>query len=68
MLYNWAKPRTVMVSQRMPAPGTSDALTPLERSGIPLLRTWQSGAIHFEWSDPRIVTEGFLDQRGLPSS
>jgi hypothetical protein len=27
-----------MVSHCMPAAGTNDALTPLERSGIPLLR------------------------------
>jgi hypothetical protein len=38
-LYDWAQPRQVIVSQRMPATGTSDALAPLERSGIPLLRT-----------------------------
>ena len=44
MLYAWARPRTVIVSQRMPVPGTIDALTSLERSGIPLLRTWQRGA------------------------
>jgi competence protein ComEC len=66
MLYDWASPGMVVVSQRMPAPGTNDALTLLERRGIPLLRTWQRGAIHLEWSDHRIVTEGFLDQRGLP--
>ena len=68
MLYSWAGPRTVMVSQRMPVPGTNDALTPLERSGIPLLRTWQCGAVHFQWRSDRIVTEGFLDQRGQPGS
>jgi competence protein ComEC len=66
MLYDWARPRTVIVSQRMLAPGTNDALTPLERSKIPLLRTWQRGAIHFEWSDHRIVTEGFLDPYDHP--
>ena len=37
VLYARAKPWAVMVSHRMPAAGTSDALTPLERSGIPLL-------------------------------
>src|SRR5262249_27289816 len=61
MLYDWAKPRNVVVSQRMPAPRTTDALTPLERSGIPLLRTWQRGAVHFRWSADRIIPEGFLD-------
>ena len=37
VLYAWAKPWAVMVSHRMPAAATNDALTPLERSGIPLL-------------------------------
>jgi competence protein ComEC len=68
MLYNWAKPRTVMVSQRMPATGTNDALTPLERSGIPLLRTWQRGAVHIEWRADRVITEGFLDHHDRPRS
>jgi len=68
MLYAWARPRTVMVSQRPPAPGTTDALTPLERSGIPLLRTWQRGAIHFEWRADRIITEGYLDRHDPPRS
>src|SRR6516165_9839291 len=67
-LYNWARPRTVVVSQRMPAPGTTDALSPLERSGTPLLRTWQRGAVHFEWRPNHIITEGFLDQYGQPRS
>jgi competence protein ComEC len=48
-LYAWARPRAVVVSQRMPAPVTNDALTALKRSGIPLLRTWQRGAVHFRW-------------------
>ena len=61
MLYAWARPRTVMVSQRMPALGSSDSLTPLERSGIPLLRTWQRGAVHFQWRSDHIITEGFVD-------
>jgi competence protein ComEC len=61
-LYSWARPWTVVVSQRPTPPGTSDALTPLERSGIPLLRTWQRGAVHFRWRSDRIITEGFLDQ------
>ncbi|MGC8643530.1 MAG: ComEC/Rec2 family competence protein, partial [Isosphaeraceae bacterium] len=68
ILYDWAKPRTVMVSQRMPSPGTNDALMPLERSGIPLLRTWQRGAVHFRWRLDQIVTEGFLDQRDASRS
>jgi competence protein ComEC len=66
MLYAWARPRTVVVSQRMPAQGTNDALTALERSGIPLLRTWQRGAVHFQWSSGCITTKGFLDQHDQP--
>jgi len=63
MLYDWAKPRTVLVSQRMPAPGTADALTPVERRGIPFLRTWKRGAVHFRWSSDHIITEGFMDEQ-----
>jgi competence protein ComEC len=63
MLYNWARPSTVVVSQRSPVFGATDALTPVERSGIPLLRTWRRGAIHFQLRPDRIVTEGFLDQQ-----
>jgi competence protein ComEC len=65
-LYSWARPRTVIVSQRMPAPGTSDALAPLERSGIPVLRTWQRGAVHFQWRSGHIITQGFLDHHDQP--
>lgn len=60
MLYEWARPRAVMVSQRMPVAGTNDALAPLERGGIPLLRTWKRGAVRFQWSTDGIITEGFL--------
>lgn len=67
-LYSWARPRAVVVSQRMPAVGSSDVLTPLERSGIPLLRTWQRGAVHFQWRSDHIITEGFLDHNELPRS
>jgi len=68
MLYAWARPRTVIVSPRMPSSGTSDALMSLERSGIPLLRTWQRGAIHFQWHSDHIITEGFLDHPDQPRS
>ena len=60
-LYSWARPRAVIVSQRPLVSGTTDALTPLARGGIPLLRTWERGAIHFRWSSDRILTRGFLD-------
>jgi hypothetical protein len=36
LLYAWARPGTVVVSQRIPAPGETNALAPLERNGIPL--------------------------------
>ena len=54
-----ARPRTVMISQRV----FSDALTPLERSGRPLLRTWQRGAVHFQWRLDQIITKEFQDQQ-----
>jgi hypothetical protein len=60
MLYAWAQPRTVVVSQRMPTFGTTDALTPLERSGILLLRTWQRGAVQCQWRSGQITSKGFL--------
>ena len=66
-LYSWARPRTVVVSQRPPAPGTTDALTPLKRAGTPVLRTWQRGAIHFRWMPDGIITQGFLDLNGSRS-
>jgi hypothetical protein len=61
-LYSWARPKTVVVSQRPPFPGTADALTPLERSGVPALHTWKRGAVHFQWRSDDIITEGFLDR------
>ena len=68
MLYAWARPRTVVLSQRMPAVGSGDALTPLERNGIPLLRTWQRGAVHPQWRSDQITTEGFVDHHDQPRS
>ena len=69
-LYARARPRTVVVSQRPPAVGTTVILTPLERAGTPVLRTWQRGAIHFRWTPDGIITQGFLDRdacRSLPA-
>ena len=65
-LYSWAKPLAVVVSQRPSVSGTADALSPLERGGTPLLRTWERGAIHFRWSSDRILTQGFLDRDDRP--
>jgi pimeloyl-ACP methyl ester carboxylesterase len=64
MLYAWAWTKAVVVSQRSPTYGTTDAMTPLERSGIPLGRTWQCGAGRFRWTSDRIITQAFLDQAG----
>ena len=43
--YRWARPARVIVSQRPPMPGASDPLAPLAARGIPVLRTWERGAI-----------------------
>jgi hypothetical protein len=52
---------------RLPTPDRTDALTPLERAGTPVLRTWQRGAIHFRWTPDGIITQGFLDLNGSRS-
>jgi len=62
-LYEWAKPRLVVVSQRPLARRTSDALSLVERRGIPLLRTWRKGAIRLRWTPEGITTRGFLEER-----
>jgi competence protein ComEC len=62
-LYTYARTRSIVVSQRMPTFGSTDALTPLERNGIPILGTWKRGAVQFERRSDRIITEGFPDQR-----
>ena len=62
-LYEQTKPHLVVVSQRPPQPGTRDALTVLNSLGIPLLRTWQRGAVRFTWTGSGIVARGFLDER-----
>ncbi len=60
-LYDWARARVVAVSQKPPFPGGSDALTPLERKDIVLLRTWRTGAIHLRWTAEGIVARWFVD-------
>jgi competence protein ComEC len=62
-LYLWARPSRVIVSQKPPAPGTRDALAMLDAGGIPLLRTWQRGAIGLRWTPGGVVARGFLDGR-----
>ena len=63
--YTWARPDLVVVSQRPPAAGTRDFLEVLASRGLPLLRTWQRGAIRLRWEPDRLVTQAFLD-RGQP--
>jgi beta-lactamase superfamily II metal-dependent hydrolase/pimeloyl-ACP methyl ester carboxylesterase len=60
-LYDWAKPTYVLVSQRAPAPGTRDALAPVEARGTAVLRTWERGAIRVRWLPSRLDVSGFLD-------
>jgi len=62
-LYDWAKPRLVVVSQRPLAPRASDALSLVERRGIPLLRTWRMGSIRLRWTTGGITARGFLEER-----
>jgi competence protein ComEC len=61
-LYERTDPRAVVVSQRPPQPGATDALATLDRLGIPLLRTWQRGAVRFTWTESGIEAQGFLDR------
>lgn len=61
-LYTWARPSLVVVSQRPPAVGTRDPLEALEPRGIPLMRTWQRGAIRLRWEPDRLTARGVLDE------
>jgi len=63
-LYQWAKPRVVVVSQRRSPQGSSDTLSFVERMGIPVLRTGRQGAVRMVWNGDGIVAHGFLDARG----
>jgi competence protein ComEC len=60
--YRWARPRSVVVSQRPPPPSASDALSSLERQGISLARTWREGAIRLAWTDDAVKPHGFLTE------
>ena len=61
-LFGWARPQAVAVSQRPPAAGTRDPLTPIaEADGFPLLRTWERGAIRLGWTSSGLMMQGFLD-------
>jgi competence protein ComEC len=63
-LYEWAKPRRVVVSQRPSTSRAPDALSMIERQGIPLHRTWREGSIRLRWTSRGIVARGFLDESG----
>ena len=63
-LYDWAKPKLGVASQRAPSSTLSDALAPIERLDIPVLRTWRRGAIRVRWTDQGLVARAFLDEDG----
>jgi competence protein ComEC len=63
-LYDWAKPQVVLVSQRAPASGNRDALAALAERNLPVLRTWQRGALRLRWTPTGIKVHGFLDTAG----
>jgi competence protein ComEC len=63
-LYHWAKPRAVVVSQRLQSAHAGDALATLEERGIPVLRTWRQGAIRLRWVDDGIAASGFVEPIG----
>src|SRR4051794_28438920 len=48
-LYEWAKPKLVVASQRPLAIGPRDPLATVAGGHFPLLRTWQAGAIRLRW-------------------
>jgi competence protein ComEC len=59
-LYDWARPGSVIVSQRPPLPGTTDALAALP---FPVLRTWERGAIRLTWTPGGVIPRGFRDDQ-----
>jgi competence protein ComEC len=63
-LYEWARPRALVVSQRPVEPGASDALAPFALQGVPLWRTWREGSIRLRWTGVGIVAHGFRENRG----
>jgi competence protein ComEC len=64
-LYQWARPGSVIVSQRPPAVGSTDPLSPIAQQGIPLWRTWRDGAIRLRWTSQGIIASGFLHEESL---
>jgi competence protein ComEC len=66
-LYEWAKPRVVVVSQRALSAGGADALAAVEKALIRVLRTWRDGSIHLRWSSNGIDVSGFLERTRSPA-
>jgi competence protein ComEC len=62
-LYQWAKPRLVVVSQREWTRQATDALSPLEAQGISVARTWRDGAIRLNWSSDGVDVRGFVEEK-----
>ncbi|WP_168222167.1 ComEC/Rec2 family competence protein [Aquisphaera giovannonii] len=60
-LYDWARPKAVVVSQRTPQFGTKDALEGLDGRAMPVLRTWQRGAVAFRPTRDGLTLAGYLD-------
>jgi competence protein ComEC len=66
-LYDWARPGRVVVSQRPPRGGSADALSELEARGIPVMRTWRTGAVRLKWYDAGVLTLGFVSDGRIES-
>ncbi len=62
-LYEWARPRIVIASQRSAGAEATDPLGAIERLGYRVLRTWREGAVRVSLSDDRVVVSGFLEER-----
>ena len=58
-LYDWARPALVVASQRRPS--GRDALDLVADRGIPVLRTWDRGAVRLRWTGAGLAADGYLD-------
>ncbi len=61
-LFDWARPRAVVVSQRAVRSGSSDALAAVEQRNIPFWRTWRDGAVRLRWAADGIDVHGFVER------
>lgn len=59
--YQRLQPKAIVVSQRRPPPGTTDALARVAAKGFPIARTWERGAITLRWSPSGITSVAFFD-------